>query len=193
MKTIGNVVAWPCIFSTLLVGCYSSALVDPAGEDKEDIQSHDIAFVVLKDSRKYVFDEPPAIIGDTIVGQISKVIGSIEVTIPASEVTQCYESQPGEIGRIVTRAGTSYIFENPPAFVDKSLVGEAKEKGMRPMRVSLAVSDVAEVGVKKFDVGATVGLVVCTSAAVGMVVYTITHDGGGSSPRPSGTLWRWGY
>jgi len=193
MKTTGKVTAWLCIFSSLLMGCYSSALVDPVGEDKEDIQSHDIAFVVLKDSRKYVFDEPPAIIGDTIVGQISKVIGSIEVTIPASEVTQCYESQPGEIGRIVTRAGTSYIFENPPAFVDKSLVGEAKEKGMRPMRVSLAVSDVAEVGVKKFDVGATVGLVVCTSAAVGMVVYTITHDGGGSSPRPSGTLWRWGY
>jgi len=193
MKTTGKVTAWLCIFSSLLMGCYSSALIVPSGEDKERIQSHDIAFVVLKDGRKDVFDEPPAIIGDTIVGQINKVIGSIEVRIPTSDVTQCYESQSGKIVRIATKAGTNYIFENPPAFVGKSIVGEAREKAMRPMRVSLAVSDVAEVGVKKFNAGATVGLVVCTSAIVGMVVYANMHHGGGSSPSTPGTLWYPGF
>jgi hypothetical protein len=68
MKSSGKIVAWLCIFSILFMGCYTPALIDPKGEEKDKIYSNDIQSVVMKDGTEIVFDRTPDIVKDTIVG-----------------------------------------------------------------------------------------------------------------------------
>ena len=68
MKGVGRVVAWTCIFSTLFMGCYSSVLIDPTGEEKEKMYSGEIQAVITKQGTKYWFEKPPTIVNDAIVG-----------------------------------------------------------------------------------------------------------------------------
>jgi hypothetical protein len=63
-------VACLCIFSTLFVGCYSSAVIVPRGNERARIYSGTIQSVITKDGIRYVFHTAPAIVNDTIVGVI---------------------------------------------------------------------------------------------------------------------------
>jgi hypothetical protein len=61
MEKTGRAVAWICMFSTLLVGCYTSAAIDP-GAQKERMYSERITYIVTKDSTMYKFNySPPTI------------------------------------------------------------------------------------------------------------------------------------
>jgi len=92
MKKVGKVALWVSIFSTLFMGCYSSAMIDPKGDEKEKIYSGKIASVVTKDGTKYEFDKAPTIVNDTIVGEgkVSTEAGFItkQVSIPLSDVVK---------------------------------------------------------------------------------------------------------
>ena len=71
MRQAGKGVAWACIFSTLLTGCYTSAaFVDPAGDGKGKLPSGKILCVVTEDSTRYEFIAPATVDGDSIVGKI---------------------------------------------------------------------------------------------------------------------------
>ncbi len=54
MGQVSKGVAWICIFSTFLLGCYSSSLIDPNGGAKEKMYSGKIESVILKDGREYL-------------------------------------------------------------------------------------------------------------------------------------------
>ncbi len=105
VNTTGRIVAWTCIFSTLLMGCYSSVLIDPAGDEKEKMYSNDITSVLTKDGKKYDFENPPVVINDTIAGvakgsryaQVKKE----ETSIPHSDVAYVGLSNSGRIGHPV--------------------------------------------------------------------------------------------
>ncbi|HUI66153.1 MAG TPA: hypothetical protein VL126_15020 [Bacteroidota bacterium] len=81
MNPGAKAVAWSCICSTLLMGCYSSALIDPASDEKPRIYSERIEYLVLKDSTKCVFDRPPFVGKDLISGQVN----GKEISIPISD------------------------------------------------------------------------------------------------------------
>jgi hypothetical protein len=81
MKRSGKIVTWLCIYSILLCGCYTSKLNDPRGDEKEQIGSNDIEYVIMKDSTKYVFVGPPEVAKDTLIGVVAK-----QVSIPMSDV-----------------------------------------------------------------------------------------------------------
>jgi hypothetical protein len=83
MNEPAKVVAWVCIFSTLFMGCYSSVLIDPTGDEKEKIYSKEIEYVIATAGPKYEFTQPPAIVHDTIVGETT---GGREIRIPLSDV-----------------------------------------------------------------------------------------------------------
>jgi hypothetical protein len=68
MNRPGKPVAWICLFSVLSMGCYSSALIDPKGDERDKMYSGEIEYVVMKDSTKYMFDRTPEIVKDSIVG-----------------------------------------------------------------------------------------------------------------------------
>jgi hypothetical protein len=92
-----KVVAWLCIFSTLLMGCYSSGVIYHA-ENEEDvtyqerISAEPIAYVVTNSGTRYDFDikNPPTVTQDAIVGEIRVPIegGHMmkQVSIPMRDV-----------------------------------------------------------------------------------------------------------
>jgi hypothetical protein len=69
MNNKHKAVAWVCIFSTLLMGCYGTVLIDPTGSEKESIHAHDIKYVTLRDGTEYEFYNPPTIANDTLAGK----------------------------------------------------------------------------------------------------------------------------
>ncbi len=101
MNRTGKTIAWVCIFSTLFVGCYSSALIDPKGEEKDKIYSDQIQFVVTNDGTKYEFDTPPTITKNAIVGMVK----AKEVSIPLSEVSEVEVRSPNTTGTVLAVIG----------------------------------------------------------------------------------------
>ena len=101
MKNAYTIVAWVCILSTLSAGCYSSVIVDPNREGevkvKERIDPETIEYVVTKTNRRYVFDAPPAMVNDSIVGveKIAVPYGytTQQVSIPLSDVAEISVSE----------------------------------------------------------------------------------------------------
>jgi len=91
MTATNKSIAWLCIFSTCLAGCYSSSLIDPANE-RDRVYSDKIDYVVTYDGTKYEFSSPPSIVNDTIIGDVKvKVPGGTitkQVSIPISDVTR---------------------------------------------------------------------------------------------------------
>ena len=151
MTTVGKATACVCIFSTLLMGCYTPALINPSGEGKKNIYATDeVYYVITKDSTKYVFDYPPVITHDTIIGQVTKEICT-EVSIPLSDLAQVGESKSGNIQNVVTKSGTRYTFENTPAIINRTIVGEIEPITSLPVRVAIPVSDVVEASVSEFN------------------------------------------
>lgn len=155
MERTGKIVAWLCIFSTLLMGCYSSAIIDPTGDEKDEIYSQKIEYVVTKDGTKYQFRRPPTIVKDAIVGEVDMGVGDAlaarQVSIPTFDVAQTGKSHSGDITYVVTKAGAKYVFEEPPAVVENSVVGKAKltERAkvskVHKEEVSIPLSEVAEI------------------------------------------------
>jgi hypothetical protein len=90
MKTATRGVAYYCIFATLFMGCSGSMVIQPTGADKEMAYSREIEYAIGKDSTVYVFDVPPAVVHDVIMGQAAirstKGISKDTVALPFSEV-----------------------------------------------------------------------------------------------------------
>jgi hypothetical protein len=61
------------------VGGYSSAVVDPSGNEKQKVYSSEIEYIITKDSTKYVFDGAPVIAKDSIAGTVEGKQVSIRV------------------------------------------------------------------------------------------------------------------
>jgi len=91
MDMMSRIIAWLCVFSTLLTGCYSSSLIDPANE-RDRVYSDRIDYVVTYDGTKYEFSSPPSIVNDTIIGDVKiKVPGGTmtkQVSVLISDVTR---------------------------------------------------------------------------------------------------------
>ena len=82
MKMPGKVIAWTCVCSTLFMGCYNLAMVDPKGDDREKINPDDVKFVVTNDGQTHMFDSPPTITDSVVIG----VSNNKPLSIPLSEV-----------------------------------------------------------------------------------------------------------
>ena len=84
--------AWLCIYSTLLMGCYGSVLIDPKGDESARVYSDEIKFVLTKDGTKYVFEKPPVIVNDTIVGEVKVPVAegmmTKKLSVPLSDVAE---------------------------------------------------------------------------------------------------------
>jgi hypothetical protein len=125
MEKTGNAVACLSILSTLCMGCYSSALIEPTAAEMENIYTDHIDYVVTKDGKKYDFEEPPVVTNDTISGRWTtsawRFVRSKEVSIPLSDVAEISVSRynavktwiwVGAIG--ATIAVTAAILANNP-------------------------------------------------------------------------------
>jgi hypothetical protein len=92
-----KIVAGICIFSTLFMGCSSSMLIDPAGADKDKIQSGGIEYVVTKDSTMHKFYWPARADSCTVVGVVLTQVGGesspVQVWIPLSDIQWVYVRQ----------------------------------------------------------------------------------------------------
>ena len=102
MGKTGGFVAWFCIFSTLLMSCYSSAIVDPKSARMGNLDPTILEYVVTTDSTRYLFTHAsPQILEGSIVGtadiRTSTGLSTREVAIPLSDVVAVgvSEFQPG--------------------------------------------------------------------------------------------------
>jgi hypothetical protein len=69
-----------CPVITLLTGCYTSTFVYPPSNIREE--SGSIEYMTAKGGTKYVFDEKPDIVQDSVVGTVN----GRQVKIPVSDV-----------------------------------------------------------------------------------------------------------
>jgi hypothetical protein len=153
MNSTNKTIVWVCIFSTLLMGCYTSTVIDSSGREMEKIFSGDIESVALKGGTKYRFDKPPTIVNDTVAisptGDEKGKIHTNEIMYvitkngkkyafdkPPTIVKDTIVIQPTSVEKgkiysdkieyVITKDGRKYIFENPPAIVHDSIVGEVE-------------------------------------------------------------------
>ncbi len=158
MKTAGKAVAWVCIFSTTFMGCYTSALIDPRGTEKDKIYSGRIESVTMNDGREYVFDPSPTTVDDSIVG----IVKGKQVSIPLSDVIYQKEEPPRHTC-VIVEGGRTYLFENGPVVLNDSIIGM-----LNGNRASLLISDVEKVEVRdlKLSESATFALISVGSLAL---------------------------
>ena len=90
-------VAWVSVFSVLFMGCYSSAMVDPAGSDGGSMYTGSIEFVVTKDGTKHVFDIPATVVKNAIVGTSN----GKPISIAISDVSKVYATTSDTTGTTV--------------------------------------------------------------------------------------------
>jgi hypothetical protein len=98
MKTVTKAIACVCILSIVFMGCYTSAIIDPTGPDKEKMYSCSIQSVVTKDGKKHVFRTSPdidscVIVGEVIVGLELMRPSTEHASIPISNVTEISVSE----------------------------------------------------------------------------------------------------
>jgi hypothetical protein len=84
MNATMKLTAWICIFSTGLLGCTSTTLIQPEGENQEKLQSGEIESVVMKDGTKYEFEGTQK--GTVAAGMVRGISGGKAVAIPLSDV-----------------------------------------------------------------------------------------------------------
>jgi len=108
-----RIVAGLCIFSTLFTGCYSSALIDPTGDEKDRIYTDNIKMVISKDGTKYEFDPPATVGSNAIVGtakiRVSEGYITKQVSIPMSDVEKVQVSQFSPTNTILLALGLGAI------------------------------------------------------------------------------------
>ncbi len=93
MEKLIKTVACLCTLTTLFMGCYTSAMIDPQSNERDKIYSGNIKYLVTKDGRKYVFRTAPNIVNGAIVGVIEAAQNPglmnedvKQVSIPISDV-----------------------------------------------------------------------------------------------------------
>jgi len=148
MDKASKVVAWLCIFSTLLMGCYSSTLIAPTRDERSKMHSYTIEYIVMRDGRQVDFSVPPAACDTAIFyGQYRSV------SIPVSDIVEV--NSGGKVGvvhldrirSVMTKDGKVYDFASPPKVVDGgTILGIAADT-----RVSVPLSDVSIVCVSQFS------------------------------------------
>ena len=84
MNATMRLTAWICIFSTGLLGCTSTTLIQPEGENQEKLSSGEIESVVMKDGTKYEFEGTQK--GTIAAGMVRGISGGKTVAIPISDV-----------------------------------------------------------------------------------------------------------
>jgi len=127
MKAAQKLVACLCSFGTLLIGCYSTLVIDPAGSEKGQIYSCRIVSLVTKDSTMYEFRGPPAIVRDTVVGLV-------EDKVPARGETKRVSVPLSDVAFVVTRVQPpTPMFLMPGilgVFLVMGLIGSARSIGV---------------------------------------------------------------
>ena len=180
-----TIVTVVCIFSTLLMGCYSSVFVVPDDAENVKMNSRYIDYVVTKDGTKYELEKPPVVANDTLMGEATVTgiaqVNQEETSIPLSDLALVHKSNSAKTEYVVTKAGAKYTYDEPPATVNGAVVGKGKFAGFTPMReqVSIPLSDIRSVEASKLEVGPTIayvglGCVVVAGAVVLVVMSTMS-------------------
>jgi hypothetical protein len=84
MNTTMKLVAWICIFSTGVLGCTSTALIRPEGENQEKPSAGEIESVIMKDGTKYEFEGTQR--AAISAGMVRGISEGKTVAIPLSDV-----------------------------------------------------------------------------------------------------------
>jgi hypothetical protein len=173
--------AWICIFGTVLWGCYTSTVVEPIGEGKDRMLSHRILYVVTKDSIKYVFDNAPSIINDTIVNEFRLIPISHVAYASIGDKDKSEKILPARISYLVTKDGTRYDFDTPPSTINGHIVGDLANASGDTTRSRSVAIPLAEVAFASDDsdtanwvmwVGATV---VVTATGIALLYLAFSH------------------
>jgi hypothetical protein len=160
-------VAWLCIFSALLIGCYSSALIDPNGTQRTKIYKGEIEYVIMQDGTKQVFSTPPTV-------KDSVIHFNQPVALAMRDVAKVGSRNGGEeVNFVLTKDGTTYEFATPPRCAMDSLFGVASNP------VSIPLSRVKFVSISTLSGGNTalftVGLLFTAGLAfAGLMCLVIT-------------------
>lgn len=128
----GKAAAWLCIISSLHMGCYSSALIDPAGNEKDKVYTDTIKMVITKDGTKYEFVETPTIASNAVVGtvnvRLSEGIMKKQVTIPLSDIERAEVSEFSASKTILLGVGIAAIV----AFIYAAVLNDSMNDIIEP-------------------------------------------------------------
>jgi hypothetical protein len=173
-------VTWVCIFSTLLMGCYSSVVVEPNVSGTGQLYGARVDYIVMKDGIRFDYVKPPAIYEGKIVGQIVVVTEAVDtqkVSISTAPIvcTGMTDSATNEF--LIDVYGKKYVFVEDPSAVSATASSKAvcpHTKLSSRDNVSIPLSEVAEVHGSKYDSAGTTTLVwVCAGVGVAAVITAI--------------------
>ena len=102
MKATGKVIAWECILSSFLMGCYSSVTISPR------IPANAVDWVVTRDGMKLHFTSPPTLVEDAIA--------------MSSTGDEKHRIHSKDIGCVITKDGMENRFDEPPVIVCDTIV-----------------------------------------------------------------------
>ncbi len=171
MNTTMKLSVWICIYSTLFMGCYSSAMISTTGEDRGLIYTNKIETVITKDSTECKFDLPPAVVSDTTV--IKRF-----VSIPRANVSDIYTKESSSFVLVDTNDDSTYRFNARPTISIQSFSGEVTDYLVYSVvigdtggvLVAIPLDNVDKVQLIKFDTGRTIVAAVEAAAFVSVVV-----------------------
>jgi hypothetical protein len=91
MEKASKGVAWICVFSFSLAGCYSSVAIDHQGAERGKMYSERVKYVLTRDSTRYEFNYSAPEISDNFilgVADFRTAKGSVtrQVLIPLTDV-----------------------------------------------------------------------------------------------------------
>lgn len=114
MNATMKLTTWVCIFSSGLLGCTSTTLIQPEGANQEKLSSGEVEIVVMKDGTKYEFDGNHKV---TIsAGMVRGILEGKAIAIPLSDVDKVLvrESDTGVtiivvVGAVLTVAAAGFV------------------------------------------------------------------------------------
>lgn len=107
MKRIAKCTAWICIFSSALLGCTSSTLVEPESERWVAAQSGEIETVVLKDGTTFEFDGIQK--GTIAAGMVRGISAGKPVAIPVANVSKMSVREKDTIRTMILVVGVTAV------------------------------------------------------------------------------------
>jgi len=104
---VTKLTAWICIFTSGLLGCTSTTLIQPEGENQEKLNTAQIESVVTKDGKRYEFEGNQK--GTSAAGMVRGMVDGKAVAIPLSEIDKMQVSESNTVGTILLVVGVVVV------------------------------------------------------------------------------------
>lgn len=105
MKGIVKCTAWFCVFTTGLLGCTSSTIIEPESETWGKSETSEIESVVLKDGTNYEFEGNQK--GTIVAGFVRGISAGQAIAVPLGQISHMTVREGDTVRTVLLVAGVT--------------------------------------------------------------------------------------